>query len=313
MRPWLNRFLERTGRRRLRPRLPIALGIAALLTAVTLGPTPVPIEAASGYDVHQGVDKCADQSHTKVADLWNGSPFYSYSMYLGGAEAAYLGCVSSSAFVSYVRGVGFAIAPIWDDLQAPCSGQAKLMSSNTTTARSQGVTSAHNAQAAASADGFASFDNIWLDIEQFDESNSSCRAAAHAYIQGWGSVLNAQFAAGVYLNWANVDSLWTVTNRPDSVWIADWTRLANTVWGFSQISNSHWENDQRIHQYRGLKTYSLPWGCSGSGCTDGSITVDVDCVDAWVSGGTFTADQDGDESTEANSPTAEATCVGMSQ
>lgn len=281
--------------------LPFMLVVTTALVMAALAPAPAAIEASSGYDVHQGVDKCGDQSHRKVADLWNGTPFYAYSMYLGGAEAGAVGCISTSAFVSYVRSVGFAIAPLWDDLQAPCSGQAKLMSSNTTTAHSQGVTSANNAKATASAEGFASFDNLWLDIEPFDESNSSCRAAVHAYVEGWDSVLNPQFAAGVYMNVANVDSLWALTSRPDSVSIADWTGQFNTVWGFSQISNTHWTNDQRIHQYRGNKTYSLPWGCSGSGCTDGTITVDVDCIDGWVSGGTFTADQDGDESAEGNS------------
>lgn len=295
------------------PNWRVAILISALLVTLGLGPGAASISASSGYDVHQGVDKCGDQSHQKVVDLWNGSPFYNYGLYIGGAQAAYVGCVSTVGFAGFVRSTGFGITPIWDDLQPPCSTAAKKMSSNATTARSQGVAAGNSAASAAVTFGFASFDNLWLDIEQFDESNSSCKAAVHSYVDGWDSVLNSEFAAGVYIAPGNADSLWTLANRPDSIWISAWDSHLNSVWGFSQVPNSHWVNDQRMHQYRGSKTYSLPWGCTPGNCFDGSISVDVDCADAWVAGGTFTADQDGDEAAEGNSPTAEATCVGIAQ
>lgn len=303
---------RRTPGRKLRTVVQSWVGLT-IAAALTFGPFATPVTASSGFDNHQGIDKCGDQTHTKVSDLWAGSPFYNYGVYIGGAEGDFLGCTSTTSFVAFVRGVGFGMFPIWDGLQAPCSANSKVMSSNTTTARNQGVTSAQNAQAAMSTFGFGSFDDVWLDMEAFSESNSSCRAAVHAYIDGWDSVLNSFVDAGVYANHSNVDSLFTLAHVPDAVWIAQWDTKINSVWGFSDIPNSHWINDQRIHQYRGSKTYQLPFGCSGSGCTDGSISVDVDCVNAYIDQGALTSDDDTTEGPESNSPTAEPTCNGPAQ
>ena len=285
----------------------------ASATAIALGPMAITVTATSGYDTHQGIDKCGDQAHQKVQDLWNGSPFFNYGVYLGGAEGTYVGCTSTVAFVAFVRSVGFGMMPIWDDLQAPCSNNSKRMSSNTTTAKNQGITAAHNAQAAMSTFGFSTLDDVWLDMEIFDETNSSCRAAVHAYIDGWDSVLNANLDAGVYASHGNVDSLRLLAHVPNAVWITRWNVSINSVWGFTDVINSHWINDQRIHQYRGAKTYNLPFGCSGSGCTDGSIAVDVDCADAYIDQGALTGENDSNEGAESNSPTAEATCNAPAQ
>src|SRR5258708_24589869 len=240
-----------------------AVGAAlVLVVGMGAGPWAAAVAASSGYDIHQGIEKCGDQAHATVQDLWTGTPFYNYGAYIGGAEGTYLSCTSTVAFVNFVKSVGFGMMPIWDDLQAPCTGNAKRMSSNTTTAKNQGITSAHNAQAAMATFGFATYDDVWLDMEMFDESNSSCKAAVHAYIDGWDSVLNAALEAGVYVNHANADSLRLLAHVPDAIWIARWDAEINSVWGFSDIPNTHWENDQRMHQYRGAKTYHLPWGCT---------------------------------------------------
>ena len=295
-------------------RTPLALFMAVVSAAAfALGPMAIPVAASSGFDTHQGIDKCGDQAHKKVQDLWNGSPFYNYGVYLGGAEGSFLGCTSTVAFVAFVRTVGFGMMPIWDDLQAPCTGNSKRMSSNATTAKNQGIAAAHSAQTAMSTFGFSTLDDVWLDMEIFDETNSSCKAAVHAYIDGWDSVLNGNLDAGVYVSHGNADSLRLLAHVPDAVWIANWSVAVNSVWGFADVPNSHWINDQRIHQYRGSKTYNLPFGCSGAGCTDGSIVVDVDCADAYIDQGTLTGENDSSEGAESNSPTAEPTCNAPAQ
>ena len=268
--------------------------------------------ASSGFDTHQGVDRCADQAHQKVQDLWNGTPFYNYGLYIGGAESAAVHCTSTVAFSNFVQSVGFGIIPIWDDLQAPCTGNSKRMSSTASTARNQGITSAHNAQAAMSAFGFSTVDNVWLDMEIFDETNASCRTAVHSFIDGWDSVLGGVDDAGVYASHGNVQSLAGLANVPSAVWIARWDVAINSVWGIADVPNTLWKYDQRIHQYR-HKTYNLPFGCSGAACTDGSIVVDVDCVNAWISGGVGTSDNDTNETNEANSVTAEPNCNAPAQ
>lgn len=303
----------------------VGVGMAFALIMVLVSSRGVaPIRAASAYDTHQGIDKCGDIRsqvvngvtitwQQRLIDLWNNSPFYNYGLYIGGAEGAYVGCISTTTFVSQVRLDNFGMFPLWDDLQPPCTGNHDLISTNVTTAQSQGVTSAHNAQSAMSTYGFTYYDDVWLDIEHFTESNTSCKADVHAYIQGWDSILSGYLDAGVYVNQENADSLASLATPPNAISISDWTRLPNTVWGFSNIPNDHWTYDQRIHQYRGPTTYYLPFGCLGSGCTDGTIAVDVDCADAWIDGGYGTSDSDSDESNEIGSPTAEPYCNSPSQ
>jgi hypothetical protein len=287
----------------------------SLMVILASAPLAKPAAASSDYDTHQGVDRCSDQNQKQVADLWNnGTPFFNYGLYIGGAEGGLLGCTSTVAFSNYVKSVGFGIMPIWDDLQPPCTGNGAVMSSNATTARGQGVTSAHNAQAAMTRFGFTSTDNVWLDIEPFTETNASCRAAVHAYIDGWDSVLNVGADAGVYIHHANANSLATLAHVPNALWIAHYSAAVNTVWGFSDIPDGSWVLDQRIHQYRGSKLYGLPWGCTaGAKCPDGQIQVDVNCVNAWMDGGALNADPDSAEGGEANSPAGEPTCNGPAQ
>jgi hypothetical protein len=288
------------------------LAVSTLLTVSALaGPGASAARASSGYDVHQGIDKCGDQKDATVDALWTGTPFYNYGLYLGGAQSGWVSCTSSASFVSYVRNKGFGLMPLWDDLQAPCSSAAKKMSSNTTTARSQGVSAANAAKSTAAADGFTLSDVLWLDMEKFDESNASCKAAVHAYIDGWDSVLNTLTDAGIYVNPANAVSLLSLTNKPDFAWFSVWDVEVNSVWGISGVPNSDWLNDRRIHQYRGPKPYHLPWGCT-SNCTI-TVSVDVDCVNGWIAEGNDTSDNDSAETNEANSPTAEPTCNAPAQ
>jgi hypothetical protein len=177
------------------------------------------------------------------------------------------------------------------------------------------VTAGNNAKTKMASLGFGSLDDVWLHIESYDESNSSCKAAAHAYIDGWDSVLNSGGRAGVYGSASNIDSFATLGNVPDAVDIAEWNADLNTVWGVAAVPNSHWTFDQRMHQYRASKSYALPW--TGSDCThphpDGCVTVDVDCADTWLDQGSLVSDNDSDEGAEANSPTGDASCAGAGQ
>jgi hypothetical protein len=78
-------------------------------------------------------------------------------------------------------------------LQAPvnCGADAvEHMSINPTTAESQGITAATNAHIAMLNFGFGTYDTIWLDIEPYSYTNSSCKAAVNAYVDGWDSYLN---------------------------------------------------------------------------------------------------------------------------
>jgi hypothetical protein len=261
--------------------------------------------SASGFSVHQGVDSCAIPTTTQLNSLWTGTPFFQWGYYLGGAQAQAVGCVPWSASkLATARSIGWGFTPIWDDLQAPvgCGPFAAHMSMNTTTAYNQGVTSAKNAFDAMLAAGFLGNDQVWLDIEGYSYGVAGCKAAVNSYVNGWSAQLGGD--AGVYgsVTGSQVDSWWTISHPPLEVWIAAWnvpSSNPNTVWGISGVANSHWNGDQRMHQYRGSRNYS-------------GIDVDVDCAVAWIDQGT-TVDSETSETSEANSVTAEPLCPGTTQ
>lgn len=292
----------------------MSLVAAAVLTVASTGG----VVRAGGYDTRQGVDQCGDLPSDQVNYLWNSvRPFYNWGTYIGGALAAANSCKSSTSFVSALRSMGWNIMPIWDDLQAPsgCTGNTVHMSSDATTARSQGVQSAKSAQAAMSSYGFGSGDTVWLDMEAYDTSNSMCKTAVNAFVDGWDSVLGPLSDAGVYgsAQGSAVDSWSGLAYVPNFVWIA-WANVSlNSVWGMSTPPNSHWINDQRIHQYRDTRYYPYPPGCVDGSLTNPCLAPDVDCINTWVDGPNQPWDPDSSEGAETNSPSSEPVCNGTAQ
>lgn len=271
--------------------------------------------AASGFTDNQGVDSCdIPSTNDLTTTLWVGTPFFDYGWYIGGAEARAVGCAAwSSSLLSTARTTGWGFTPIYDDLQAPTGcgpvingvryDFAARMSISTSTAYSQGVTSASNARSAMTAAGFSTFDLVWLDIEAYDTTQAACKAAVDAYVNGWSATVQAD--GGVYgsssgsavLDWE------AITSPPWAVWLANTGTAANSVWNVSPVDNSHWVLDRRMHQYRTSQhTYpvSMPHG------------YDVDCLNTWADQGTV-VDSESAESAESSSQTGDATCNGTTQ
>lgn len=225
-----------------------------------------------------------------------------------------MGCAPwTSATLTAARNIGWGFTPLWDDLQAPTGcgpivngtrrDFSQRMSINTTTAFNQGVTSANNARSAMTAAGFSPYDLVWLDIEGYDRTQSSCRAAVNAYVNGWSSIAGAD--GGVYgsSSGSGVSDWATLANPPWAVWMA-WTGGAvNSVWNITAVSNSLWVTDRRIHQYRTSQhkvVVSMPNG------------YDVDCLNTWADQGSQ-YDPDATEGSETNSPSGDSVCLGTAQ
>lgn len=159
-------------------------------------------------------------------------------------------------------------------LQAPGSScsNCSLMSTNTTTAASQGTAEAKSASAAAAALGLSNT-VIYYDMEQYAYPS----AAAKAFVNAWVTQLHAlNHKAGIYGNPGPAQNDFAaVADPPDDVWIADWNG-STSIWDLSPLSNSLWTNHQRIHQYNG-----------GHNETYGGVTfnIDNDTVDADVTPG----------------------------
>lgn len=159
--------------------------------------------------------------------------------------------------------------------------------------------------------GFGSGGTVWLDIEAYSYTSSTCKAAVDAYVNGWDSILTPLSDSGVYGSAVGsaVSASSTLTYKPNFVWIADTSDAPNSVWGIPAVSNSLWVDDQRVHQYRTNKSSPYPSGCTGSS----GLHVDVDCVDTWVDGPNLPFDDETSEPAESSSPTGDASCNSPSQ
>jgi hypothetical protein len=255
-------------------------------------------------DTHKWVDSCSVPTNVVLQNFWSGTPLYNWGMYIGGEEAAVVGCgIWSAAKTNTARSTGWALVPIWDGLQAPCSGNAARMSSNATTAYNQGVTAANNAATAFFARGFLNGQFIYLDIEGFSPGDSTCRNAVKSFVNGWVYQLHVKAVfAGVYgSSCASYPTDWLgIAHPPDSVWLAHYNSVAS-AWGLACVPNSDWKYDTRHHQYKG--GHNETWNGS-------TLNVDDDCADGYVNknvadGSAFDPDSG---VTEGDPATDEATC-----
>ena len=207
----------------------------------------------------KGFDQCAAGTVSQMQAWWSNTPWSFANIYIGGSNR---GCSQgnlTSGWVTSIFNQGWVgLVPTWVGPQAPgssCTGCGK-MSTNTTTARQQGVNEADSATNAASALGLSPATIIYYDMEQYSGSPSG---PVQAFVEGWVTELHAKGSkAGVYGSGANAASDWAViANPPDAVWIANWNG-STSVYGLSGLPDSDWDVHQRLHQYEG--GHNETWG-----------------------------------------------------
>ncbi|HEX5465963.1 MAG TPA: glycoside hydrolase domain-containing protein [Candidatus Limnocylindrales bacterium] len=229
------------------------------------------------YVLAEGFDTCANVSAATLSAWWNGTPWYVYGTYLGGSGGAYVGCVPmSQATINSAIGQGWALEPFWYGRQMPSScireTYPSTISLNTTTAYSQGKSEADSANTAAASFGYGTFDIIYYDLEATGDS-SACIAAAKAFVNGWEYEL-AYFTAywgGLYGSScsSNLSSFASIANVPRAIAPRDVNHDPTGVYGLSCLSDSLWDNEQRIHQLAAM----VPLMYGGH-----SLVVDEDCA-----------------------------------
>lgn len=251
---------------------------AIAIACAFLAPAAVRADALNSN--YQGFDSCSTPTTSQMLTWWDYSPYYTELVYLGGENAC--GSEGNSSWFSTVTGQGWQLVPIWVGLQAPCTSGFYTMSSNTTTAYSQGENDAASAASQANAMGFgSSYSTLVDDIEQYDAGNSACNAAVRSFAAGWDAGLSARgYTPAVYESASDVSNLATISSVPDIVWIAGGGYYASTysssatVWGNAYIGNGEWLYDQRFYQYNGSHSDG-PYGGL-------SLTIDSDASNARV-------------------------------
>jgi len=206
----------------------------------------------------EGFDLC-DPTTAGLATWFSNSPYRYVNVYIGGNNAACPQPGLSSSWVGTVTGQGWGLIPTWVGPQAPCTSCTGCgrFSSNATKAASQGTNQAKSAASKMASIGLSGT-IVYCDMEEYSGS-ASCSTATKAFINAWVSELHTQgYSAGVYGSPTNANADWiALNNLPDDVWLALWNGVAS-VENLSPLPNSHWSNNQRIHQYRGgvNQTYS---------------------------------------------------------
>jgi len=272
----VTRLPQRPPRTRLVPL--VAVAVLGLLVALPATPAPASTVGGSGqvrYGVSRvkGFDACEAPTANKMQAWWNGSPYYDTSIYLGGVNRACdLQPNLTSSWVSTVHSQGWSFYLLWAGLQAPCVNDQsnEKMSSNLSLAAAQGSSEANAAWNAAHSLGFTGLNIIYYNMEAYNTTNTTCVNAVRAFINAWVDFFHqVGEKAGAYGGACSGVTNWTsITNPPDSVWIAAWNNDPD-VWGLPCVNNGYWCCQQRVHQYAG--THSETWGGV-------ALSIDNDCA-----------------------------------
>jgi hypothetical protein len=234
--------------------------------------------------VGQGFDKCEIPSLAQLQAWKAESPYSAVNLYIGGSCRACLNSALTAPYVSSIANQGWRLIPTWVGPQTTCwaGGCRSRISDDPAVAYQQGVGEANAAVEAAAELGLTSPDKsgtvIYYDLET--TGNSTCRAAARAFVAGWVSQLHAWGnLAGLYGSTCGtmLSNFATPEASPDAIWAAHWIYSSYTpdadVWGLACLTDNLWSNHQRIRQYAG--PHNEMWGGL-------ALTIDSNVLDGIV-------------------------------
>ncbi|MBA3946592.1 MAG: DUF1906 domain-containing protein [Herpetosiphonaceae bacterium] len=268
----------------------ISLVIVSLLF-ITSGTTPIHANVPGPTVNISGrgwFDACSAPSVSAMQTWWNQAPSYwNTGVYIGGINRACAQSNLSYSWVSQVASQGWAFIPIYVGRQAPCSNPSSnfaLISTDPYTAQQQAISAAnlgtYGAEATANTLGFSRGTIVYLDIEGYDQYNTSqCESIVNTYVQAWVKQMKADgYRTGVYGSSCSSHPMdWTTFNPPpDDVWLASYPSPSPpSVLGLPCIGDGYWSQHQRHHQYTTThdETYA--------GVT---ISIDSDCAEGVVAG-----------------------------
>ncbi|MEU6374184.1 glycoside hydrolase domain-containing protein [Streptomyces sp. NPDC046909] len=197
-------------------------------------------------------DTCAAPSLAAMK-AWHGGLYGAAAVYVGGKNR---GCAQPNLTASWVKSVstvGWKLIPIYVGAQPPCQSGSSPEKLTATTAASLGASDAADAVTKASALGMKAGSPIYLDMEAYDTTNTSCNNAVLTYVRAFTKTLRAKtYRAGYYgFAGSSAKAIATATDRtdlPGNLWYALWdkqnTTTADWPWGATQYTGH-----SRGHQY----------------------------------------------------------------
>jgi hypothetical protein len=202
-------------------------------------------------------------------------------VYIGGANRACAQPNLTPTWITNQWSKGWRLLPIWVGPQAPCTSlRTTTFSSDPTWAAIQGLVEGQAAADAATALGLGWLTPIYFDLEGYPRGGA-CSTAVQAFLQGWVHQLNSLgYQAGMYSSLCSgiLDAAATASDptqlKLQGIWIAAWNNTPN-IYGFTAcgspatssntLSDSFWNDHQRVHQYVG-----------GHNETYGGVTINID-------------------------------------
>jgi hypothetical protein len=176
----------------------------------------------------RGFDACEAQAITTLQTWWTASPYRDVNFYMGGRNRACSQARLTASWVTQALDIGWYLIPTWVGYQSPssiCTGCAKF-STNSATARTQGVDEANLAANAAEALGLTKPNIIYFNLEKYNTETS----AEPAFIDGWSAQIRARgYVPAMYVHWTNVNSFVSIANPPQSIWVARWSGSGGTA------------------------------------------------------------------------------------
>lgn len=251
----------------------MALLVGGALTANAATSSTTASRTAPAVYSGRAFDTCTAPTLSTMK-AWKAFGFYgAAAVYVGGRNR---GCAQpqlTSSWVKSVSAAGWKLIPLYVGAQPPCQTSSNPEKLTASTAASLGATDGADAVAKASALGMKPGSAVYLDMEAYDITNTSCVSAVLTYIRAWDKAVHAKnYWAGFYgFKSTSAAAVAKATNRtdlPDILWYAyyDKVRTTTTDWPYA---STLWTGHRRGHQYM-----------VNSKETHGGVTLTVD-RDAW--------------------------------
>lgn len=197
-------------------------------------------------------DTCTAPSLSTMK-AWHTGFYGAAAVYVGGKNR---GCSQPNLTASWVKSVssiGWKLIPIYVGAQPPCQTSSNPEKLTASTASTLGTSDANDAVAKASALGMKAGSAIYLDMEPYDTTNTSCNDAVLTYVRAFDKQLRAKtYRAGFYgFTSSSAKAIATASNKtdlPGNLWYALWDKTNTTTtdwpWGSTQFTDH-----SRAHQY----------------------------------------------------------------
>ena len=215
---------------------------------------PLPGRAPASF-TGRAFDTCTAPTLATMTAWRKSSPYGAAAVYVGGRNR---GCAQPQLTGSWVRSVsaaGWKLIPLYVGAQPPCQtgGNPERISAGNATAL--GSTDGADAAAKASALGMRAGSAVYLDMEAYDISDTSCVAAVLSYVQAWDRAAHSRgYWAGFYgFSQSSAAAVATAkeagkADLPDAFWYARYDGNPDTTTGFP-YSSGLWTGHRRGHQY----------------------------------------------------------------